>query len=273
MKEGRVTAADVRDQFDYDAETGEFLRKRLRANNQRPDAGTANGAGNLVVGINGGHELLHRLVWLWVHGAWPPKQIEHINGDKTDNRLANLRLRNRSAKQELTLDRLKGLLRYDQPTGKFYWRETTRGTIADEEAGSVRQNGYRAITIDWKSYYAHRLVWLWETGNWPKYNVDHKNGNRDDNRVENLRDRTTSQNTHNTNKLGPRNTTGFRGVARYMDKFIAQIMVDGERMAIGMFDTAEEAHEAYKKKHIELFGELPANESTVIYPKWRKAKA
>lgn len=267
----RPTADDVREQFDYDPETGELFRKRLRASNQRPETGALSNDGYMVAGINGGHQLVHRLIWVWVHGAWPQKQIEHINGDRTDNRIANLRLRNPSQRKELTPERLKEALQYERETGLFRWCSTTRATKAGEVAGSIRVLGYRSIMIDGISYYAHRLAWFLEHGEWPKHHVDHINGDRADNRIENLRDVTVSQNSHNTSKLGPRNTTGFRGVAKYRDKFIAQMNIDGFAEAISMHDTPEEAAEAYKKRYIEIFGELPKNENTTIYyKKYRK---
>lgn len=271
MKRPKPTASDVREQFDYDPESGEFLRKKLRARNLRPETGAISGDGYVVVGINGGHQLIHRLIWLWVHGAWPTKQVEHINGDKTDNRIANLRLRNPSAKQDLTVERLKRVLRYDRETGKFFWLHTGRATTKDAEAGHVRAIGYRAVMIDGVSFYAHRLAWFWEFGCWPSNWIDHKNGDRDDNRIENLRDVTPSQNSHNTSKLGPNNTTGFRGVAKYMDKFIAQIMVDGVREAISMHHSPEDAGEAYRKRYVELFGAEPTNEGQNCY--YRKSRA
>lgn len=261
----KPTAADVREQFDYDPETGELFRKRLRAANMRPESGSLTRDGYMVAGINGGHQLVHRLVWLWVHGDWPTKQIEHINGDRTDNRIANLRLRNPAPKSELTYERLKSLVVYEEETGVFRWLATTRATKAGEVAGGTRANGYVALTIDGVTFYAHRLAWLWKNGTWPKNHVDHINGDRADNRIANLRDVTVSHNSHNTQRLGPRNTTGYRGVAKYMDKYIAQMMVDGVSTAIGMFDTPEAAAEAYRKRHIEIFGEPPSNGNAKIY--------
>jgi len=272
MRKPNLSAQDVRSQFDYDPETGELLRKNLRARNQRIESGSSNAEGYLVVGINGGHQLAHRLIWLWVHGEWAPKQIEHINGDKADNRLANLRLRSPAVKEPLTPERLREVLRYEKETGKFYWKVATRGARKGDEAGCVRKIGYRAITVDSSMFYAHRLAWFWEYGKWPNSHVDHVNGDRDDNRIENLRDVSPSRNSHNSTKLGPNNTTGFRGVARYMDKYIAQIMVDGKRMAIGMYDTPEEASVAYKAKYVELFGSEPPNCNERVYPRKSRSK-
>lgn len=265
----RPSPSDVREQFDYDSETGELLRKRLRAVNMRPETGSLSRDGYMITGINGGHQLVHRLVWVWVHGAWPEKQIEHVNGDKTDNRIVNLRLRNPAPKSALTLQRLRDVATYDEKSGHFRWNRSNRATTKGKIAGHVRGIGYRSITIDGVAFYAHRLAWFWKYSKWPNNHVDHINGDRDDNRIENLRDVTPSRNSHNTSKLGPRNTTGFRGVAKYMDKYIAQMMVDGKRMALSMHDTPEEAAEAYRKKHLELFGESHGN-AVVYFRKSRK---
>lgn len=268
----KPTINDIREQFDYDPETGELFRKNLRAMNLRPETGSLSRDGYMIAGINGGHQLVHRVAWAHFHGDWPSKQIEHINKDKTDNRIANLRLRNPSPKRELTVDRLKELLRYESETGKFFWLKTTRVTRADGEAGSVRVIGYRGITIDGVTYYAHRLAWLYVNSEWPKRNIDHRNGDRDDNRIENLADVTSSQNSHNTMRLGPNNSTGFRGVARYRDKFISQGSFEGKAYAFTMRDTPEEAYEDYKKRYIEHFGKLPENTNVIGYPRKSRAK-
>jgi hypothetical protein len=88
-----MTPAEVRELFDYDASTGEL---RWRGGRRAGGiAGMVNKAGYRVVWGRGGKEsrkmfLAHRLIWLWVYGEWPTK-IDHISGDKADNRLANLR--------------------------------------------------------------------------------------------------------------------------------------------------------------------------------------
>lgn len=82
----------IRASFDYDAETGILTRIRsVQPSAVGKAAGTLTGEGYL--GLRWGMKgyLVHRLVWLWVHGKWPDHDIDHINGVRTDNRLANLR--------------------------------------------------------------------------------------------------------------------------------------------------------------------------------------
>jgi hypothetical protein len=81
-------------------------------------------------------------------------------------------------------------------------------------AGSINAAGYRMIAIQGKDYLAHRLVWFVEhDGKWPEAGLvlDHISGDRDDNRIINLREATNGENTAHTTK-GKRSSTGFRGV-------------------------------------------------------------
>lgn len=148
--------------------------------------------------------------------------------------------------EHISQERLKELLVYNARTGVFTNR-VTRGSraLAGTEAGSVQKKGYIEICLDGRAYYAHRLAWLYVTGRLPQV-VDHKNKVRTDNRWRNLRDVTPLLNAHNLSKR-VHNTSGFTGAFRLRNKWRSQIKIAGKQCHLGVFNTAREAHLAYKE--------------------------
>lgn len=158
---------------------------------------------------------------------------------------------------ELTAARLKELLRYTKRTGLFTWRvNRTRGVRAGDVAGCTTSQGYITICIAGKQYRAHRLAWLYTTGEWPKNEIDHRNGVRNDNRWRNLRDVTRLINAQNQLRPHPNNKDSkLLGVFRQNkghSRWRARICVAGKRINLGSFSTKEEASAAYtaaKQQH------------------------
>ena len=98
----------------------------------------------------------------------------------------------------LTQAELKQLLIYDPVTGVFINRVTRNSqALIGNEAGTNHPDGYRHMKINHKCYLAHRLAWLYVHGEWPDGQIDHINGNRKDNRIENLRLVCNKQNSEN----------------------------------------------------------------------------
>jgi hypothetical protein len=108
--------------------------------------------------------------------------------------------------------------------------------------------GYRSINVDKKTYKAHNLVWFYFHGVFPTNVIDHINGNRLDNRIENLRDVTQQQNLWNMQRAMSNSKSGILGVdwVLYRKKWRAQIRVNGKKKCIGYFASAEEAGVAYQ---------------------------
>lgn len=149
---------------------------------------------------------------------------------------------------ELTQEYLKQILHYDPLTGIFTWLEF-RGNnriSPGDIAGSFHPRGYRKITIDEIPYSAHRLAWFYVHGRWPQKELDHKNRQRSDNRIDNLREATRFENRQNQG-IRPSNTSGFIGVSwrKDVNKWQAKIGVKKKYIHLGLFDSAEDAGKAY----------------------------
>lgn len=152
-----------------------------------------------------------------------------------------------SKQDQLPPDRLRRLFSYDKDTGLFTWYEARSRVKAGSVAGSVNADGYLTICVDKSVYLAHRMAWAYVYGEWPALFVDHINGDSTDNRIENLRQVTHSQNQQNS-KISAANTSGIRGVSRVASSgnWKAQIDVNGKRKVIGTFQTIEAAVAARK---------------------------
>jgi hypothetical protein len=95
----------------------------------------------------------------------------------------------------LNKERLDELLDYSPDSGLFTWKVNRRGKAKSGcIAGSKNGQGYILIKIDGKFYFAHRLAWLVTHGTFPINMIDHIDGNRENNKINNLREATAEQN-------------------------------------------------------------------------------
>jgi hypothetical protein len=145
---------------------------------------------------------------------------------------------------------LREMVSIDAETGAITWRiAPARNVRVGDVVGSIDGDGYRFIRFRGCQFAYHRLVWFWAHGEWPRGQIDHINGRRDDNRLENLRDVGCSVNTQNQRQPQRRNKTGLLGV--YFETKVKNrpwrscISVDGKTVQLGGFDSPEEAHAAY----------------------------
>lgn len=139
---------------------------------------------------------------------------------------------------------LRKTFTYNPETGVFTRiRASNRSKVGD--VPKVNSEGYVRIRLCGRMHAAHRLAWLWVHGTLPEQDIDHINGIKSDNRIANLRDVSHAVNT--ANLVGPQenNTSGYLGVTRHKGKWRAQISVDGKMRYVGLFASAEEAHQAY----------------------------
>lgn len=160
----------------------------------------------------------------------------------------------------LTAQRLIALLRYAPDNGSFTWLVQRGQRVRPGDiAGHVGKSGYVEIGIDGCAYYGHRLAFLAMTGKWPEAHVDHINGHRADNRWANLRGADRSVNMQNRRSPSAGNRSGFLGVHAHLSgKFAARIRVGEKNVYLGVFASAEAAHQAYvdAKRRLHAGGTL-----------------
>jgi hypothetical protein len=138
----------------------------------------------------------------------------------------------------LTADRVRDLFDYDPDTGvltrKHFLNAKRKRVIGADKAG------YIMVSVGGRSYGAHRIIWLWVHGSFPKGQIDHIDGNPSNNRIANLRDVSRSENQKNT-RLSQRNKFGVLGVCQMGRTFRATVRANGKDVLLGAFDSLEEA--------------------------------
>lgn len=158
-------------------------------------------------------------------------------------------------KDTLTQTRLKELLHYDPETGIFINKISRGGQKVGAVSGGIMPGycgGYIRIRLDQRRYLAHRLAWLYMTGNLPEKQIDHINHVRGDNRFSNLRESTQAENTRNAS-MCHLNKSGKTGVYFHKKnmKWAAQIGHGSNKEYLGSFDYKHEAISARKQAELK----------------------
>ncbi len=153
----------------------------------------------------------------------------------------------------MRIDEILSIVVYDPLTGFFTWRH---GSKSGRRAGLIQRHGYRTISLRKHRYYEHRLAFAVVYGRWPSM-IDHVNGDRSDNRLENLREATPSQNSANS-KQRSSSLSGMRGVylERKTGRWYSHITFRGQVFNLGRFGTKDEARIAYVAAKHKLFAEF-----------------
>ncbi len=152
---------------------------------------------------------------------------------------------------------LKALFNYNPETGIITNKVNRWSAKKGQEAGSLHRFGYRNISIGRQLYKAHRIAWAIGHGAFPEDEIDHRNNRRDDNRLENLRSASKSQNCHNC-LMRKDNTSQVKGVRWHSrdEKWEARIMVNRKSKNLGYFKNKESAAAAYAEASARLHGEF-----------------
>lgn len=160
----------------------------------------------------------------------------------------------------ITYDLLHEMFRYED--GHLYWKfKPNRQIRLGQKAGTVNSSGYVVVTINGKKYVAHRLIWLMH-GREEAPMIDHINGDKTDNRIENLRAADNSKNQMNSKAIRANNKSGYKGVSwcNTYQKWIGQVWKNGECHKIGRFDDKEQCAAAVSAARSALHGEFARQE-------------
>jgi len=159
---------------------------------------------------------------------------------------------------DITQEELKAKFDYDSDNGilirKFRFNKPYNQHCGHKPNG----RGYGTIVISGTAYLAHRLIWLFHYGEFPSEFIDHIDGNKMNNRIENLREADQTINNHNA-KIRKDNTSGFPGVhlIKRTGKYQAEIQSTGKRKHLGNFNTPEEAFLSYQLAKIKYHPTSP----------------
>lgn len=171
-------------------------------------------------------------------------------------------MHNTPATQILTQSELKIQLHYDENTGLFTRLVAKRGVKVGAVTGSSNGYGYLEIRVNYKKLKAHRLAWLYVYGEFPSCDLDHRDGNRSNNRIKNLRLCTELENLKNSG-VRKGNVSGVKGVNWHKSrgKWQARATVNYKPHYLGLFETLEEAsavYQAFAKLHHGEFYRAPS---------------
>lgn len=157
----------------------------------------------------------------------------------------------------LVVDFAEGILTWRSRDSSFFqspsrftpdWRANRwNSKCAGRPAAHLGDQGYLTVCVFWKRYQAHRIIFAMKNGRWPSEQLDHVNGQRSDNRIENLIEATNRENCRNQ-KLRSTNTSGISGVVwnKNEKKWKARINSDNGRINLGTFSDKQSAIDARK---------------------------
>jgi hypothetical protein len=148
---------------------------------------------------------------------------------------------------KVNIKTLREALNYDPESGRFTWaKQQSPAVKMGQSAGCVmRSTGYLVIGFEGTLHRAHRLAWAYVHGKAPEGHIDHINRNKTDNRISNLRCVSASENSQNILRIRRGKVQHGIDFNSRTNRYRARISVDGRRLCLGHFATADEAQATY----------------------------
>ena len=151
--------------------------------------------------------------------------------------------------KNLDIALLRSSLDYNKETGILKWKVSVGKAKAGSECGSIHKlTGYKRLTVKGRTLSHHRVIWAIHYGEQPPSIIDHIDGNKTNNKIDNLRSGSNAVNQQNQTKAHKRNLTSRHlGVSLFKGRWRAKIYHNKKYIFLGYFKTELEAAKAYKK--------------------------
>lgn len=255
-----VTNEDILTEYTY--KDGEFRHAKDKARNTK--AGTIAGSKDKRdIIIKGKLRNMSKCIWLMETGEWPEFHLEPRNGIKTDIRFSNLREKGSATMETIT---------QEEVLNTFTQNEDGKILRNGKPVETAHRDGYTVVSYKSLKIPTHRLVWFMEHGYMPKV-VDHKDNDRTNNKVGNLRATDKGGNMKNLSLAANNSTSGVKGVCYHARDGVweAYITVDKERMYLGRSKDKEVAV-GYREEAEKKYGFSSSTKTTNYYAgtTWKK---
>ncbi len=295
--DNRPTREFLLECFNYVPDTGEFIwnvrplhhflnSNTMNAWNTKYAGKKVNSDNRITISHNNTKVALtlEKIIWKIMYDKYPDNRVLHINNERDDFRLTNLKesvvafKNNRTERWDNksidlgTKEYFDKYIRYEEESGKIFWKDRDvskfkndayyrmwKTKYYDKEITKVDRDGYYRVALEGKEYKAHRVIWMMCYNEDPKdFFIDHINGIKNDNRIENLRKATPSENLRNQTKLSKANTTGHRGIykGKTENTWIVRLKLGVKLTTLGTFCSLEEAIEVRRKAIDKHYGEF-----------------
>lgn len=161
----------------------------------------------------------------------------------------------RDRNNRISPEELNKQFNYDPETGILTWKFSKKGRRTNQALGNLNSGGYLRVGVNYQEYLVHRIIWTMVKGEWPVTDIDHIDGVTTNNKWDNLRLATESQNIQNQKKGHKGSASKYLGVSRnWGSSWRAEICINRVNKHLGTFATEEEAYAAYleakRKLHI-----------------------
>lgn len=233
---------NIKEYFKYD--NGSLVCKSFFSRRVRVGDKLGGGSGHSHGRFNGISKQISHWVFYFFNDRFPV-DVVFVDGDITNTRIENI-VEVTSAKP---MSKEWARFYFEYKNGELVRRFARRSYRAGSYAGTITSNGYLAVTVSKKVYLVHRVVWAYFNGD-TEFMIDHKNGNKLDNRIENLREATSQQNNRNR-----KNAKGVTYVKK-SKKWQAQICVSGKAIYLGTYSNKKDALSARRNAELKYFNEF-----------------